>query len=92
MMASIWAPAWIRAFIATARNAQYPDHLHVRVPGLRDAAGAAGLDSAGGGLGAGRIRFAVASAARAIGPVDFNDDQAVIGQEPQQSGAEASRG
>jgi hypothetical protein len=92
MIASIWAPAWIRAFIAPRRDdSQNPDHLHLRVPRLRYSAGTAGLDGPRGRLGIERVGLAVAAAGGTVRAVNFDHGQAVVGQESQQPGTETAR-
>ena len=68
---------------APAGHPQHPDHLHLRVPRLGSPASTARLDGAGGGLGIKRVGLAVAAAIGAVGPVDLDHGQPVVGQEPQ---------
>lgn len=64
MMASIWAPAWMRAIIAPpAGDPWHADHLDLRVPRFRRATYPDRQEGACRELGIERIRLAVAAAA-----------------------------
>ena len=92
MMAPIWAPAWMRAFIAPLRATRRTRIISTcasrdfGMPLARPR-----LDSAGCGPGVERVGLAVAAAHGAVGPVNLDDGQAVAGQEPQQAGTETAR-
>lgn len=75
---------------AAAGDAQSPDHLDLGVTGLRSAAGSAGQDRSGGGLGVDGVGLADPAAGGAVRAVDLDHGQPVVGQEPQQPGAIAA--
>jgi hypothetical protein len=87
--ASSWAPAWMRAFIAPRRATRSTRIISTwasrdfGVPVARP-------DGPGGRLGVQWVGLAVAAPLCAVGPVDLDHGHAVVGQEPQQPGAEAA--
>lgn len=58
---------------APAGHPQHPDHLHLRIAGLRRPA------RASSGLGIQRVGLAIAAALRAVGAVHLDHSQAVVG-------------